>query len=472
MLKRRWKQVFVFTNLINDLFVFIVSAQLCKLLAPSLLKNGSIGEIPTDFLSLFILIYVLFSSVEGLYRGSYHISIARYTFGSFKTLLQTSLVIITILVFTKYENLERGDLVLFILTSSILIFISKLLLKKLNSIMQNYGYGVQRSLVIDPEHFSETLIKRLIYNPYLGYDIIGFVGKSKTYKTDLNKYNLDELPSVLTSEKIETLFIPSTDLFLNGYQPLIEIIKKTKVKVKVLSRMTELILQHAGIYELVGVSLSDSNLTSRYMNYKAFLKRLFDIVIGSLIVVILSPLLLITSIAIFIESGYPIFYQQQRTAIKGGKIFYCYKFRSMSRNADFINLSVENTIDEDFIFNKPKDDNRVTSIGKFIRKFSIDELPQLINVIKGDMSLVGPRPIAINDWKKIKYPEEFWSTIKHRMDVKPGMTGLWQVNGRNETTFDEMIMLDLYYAENHSLLFDLELLYRTIPVVLFGKGAW
>ncbi len=472
MLKRRWKQVFVFTNLINDLFVFIVSAQLCKLLAPSLLKNGSIGEIPIDFLSLFILIYILFSSVEGLYRGSYHISIARYTFGSFKTLLQTSLVIVTILVFTKYENLERGDLVLFILTSSILIFISKLLLKKLNSIMQNYGYGVQRSLVIDPEHFSETLMKRLIYNPYLGYDIIGFVGKSKNYKTDLNKYNLNELQTVLNSEKIETLFIPSTDLLLNGYQKLLKHTKDSNLNIKVLSPTSELLLKHSGIFDLVGVTFYDSSFDSKYSVIKKYLKRVFDIIGSSILLLILSPLFIVVSLLILVESGWPIIYKQKRASFKGGVVFEFIKFRSMVSDAEQLREEMDELNESDGVLFKMKKDPRITKLGKFIRKFSIDELPQLINVLKGEMSLVGPRPLPIIDMEKMNFSNEFWQAIKRRSNVKPGMTGLWQVYGRSNIKSNEMILLDLYYVENYSVLFDLEIIYQTIPVVVFGKGAW
>jgi lipopolysaccharide/colanic/teichoic acid biosynthesis glycosyltransferase len=114
----------------------------------------------------------------------------------------------------------------------------------------------------------------------------------------------------------------------------------------------------------------------------------------------------------------------------------------------------------------------MTSVGRFIRRFSIDELPQLINVIKGDMSLVGPRPLPINDFNRADERSEFWEYVKARDKVKPGITGLWQISGRSIVGFKEMVWLDLYYVENQSLLFDLEILFETIPVVLFGKGAY
>lgn len=119
-----------------------------------------------------------------------------------------------------------------------------------------------------------------------------------------------------------------------------------------------------------------------------------------------------------------------------------------------------------------KNDPRVTRLGKFIRRYSIDELPQMFNVLKGDMSLVGPRPLPVEDFEKLEEPAEFWDAIRGRASVKPGITGLWQISGRSNVGFREMVLLDFYYIENQSLLFDLEILLATIPVVLFGRGAY
>jgi lipopolysaccharide/colanic/teichoic acid biosynthesis glycosyltransferase len=119
-----------------------------------------------------------------------------------------------------------------------------------------------------------------------------------------------------------------------------------------------------------------------------------------------------------------------------------------------------------------KDDPRVTNVGRFIRRFSIDELPQLINVLKGDMSLVGPRPLPVADFQRINVDDELGGYFRQRARVKPGMTGLWQVSGRSELGFRDMVLLDLYYIEHQSLLFDFEILAQTVPVVVLGKGAY
>ncbi|MDA0986434.1 MAG: exopolysaccharide biosynthesis polyprenyl glycosylphosphotransferase [Bacteroidetes bacterium] len=472
MLKRRWKQVFISVNIINDIFVFIISAVLCEALTPYLLNNGSTGIIRNDFLILFISTYLFFSSVEGIYRGSYNISVARYCFGAFKTLMQTSLVIITMMVFIKFYSIEREELVIFILISSILIFTSKVILKSLNHLMQDFGFGMQKSLVIDPIHFSKPLIERLINNPYLGYEIIGLVGKTTTEKTDLKYFKLSQLSEIVKTEKINTLFIPSTDLFLNGYKSLEPLTKKSSLKIKILSPNSELILRHSGIHDLVGVTMNEPYPENKFIKFKNILKRIFDFFGSLLLIIILSPVLIITSLAIIFESGYPVIYKQKRSSVKNGKIFDFYKFRSMIKNAEDERSELDNLNESSGLLFKIKKDPRVTNLGKIIRKFSIDELPQLINVLKGEMSLVGPRPFPIKDIDNLNFPEEFWDSINRRSTVKPGMTGLWQVYGRSEIKFDEMILLDLYYVENYSVLFDLEIIYQTIPVVVFGKGAW
>ena len=158
--------------------------------------------------------------------------------------------------------------------------------------------------------------------------------------------------------------------------------------------------------------------------------------------------------------------------MKNGKEFNFFKFRSMVNGAEELKCTLMGNNESDGALFKIKNDPRVTRVGKIIRKSSIDELPQLLNVLKGDMSLVGPRPLPLADFNRAQETPSFWHAIKDRDSVKPGMTGLWQISGRSEIKFKEMILLDLYYVENYSLLFDIEILFETISVVLFRRGAY
>jgi lipopolysaccharide/colanic/teichoic acid biosynthesis glycosyltransferase len=186
----------------------------------------------------------------------------------------------------------------------------------------------------------------------------------------------------------------------------------------------------------------------------------------------LCPLFIIIVIAILIEDGYPIFFSQRRALIDGDEGFNLLKFRSMTKDAESRQKELYELNQRSGGLFLLEEDPRLTKVGKFLRSHSLDELPQMISVLKGEMSLVGPRPLSIEDLKTIAPENLLGGYYVRRAKAKPGMTGLWQISGRREVEFREMIMLDLYYIENQSPVFDLEILFATIPVVLFGKGAY
>ena len=196
------------------------------------------------------------------------------------------------------------------------------------------------------------------------------------------------------------------------------------------------------------------------------LKRAFDLVASSLIILALSPLFLVTALCISLESSGPVFYFQERVG-RNGRTFRFYKFRSMVVNADTLkeNLAARNESSDGVLF-KMKEDPRITRVGRFIRKYSIDELPQLFNVLRGDMSLVGPRPARPAEVGQYTLEQ------RKRLHVLPGITCLWQVSGRSEIPFTGQVQLDLEYIKSTSIMKDLLILLQTIPAVLTGKGAY
>ncbi|WP_242862119.1 sugar transferase [Clostridium intestinale] len=194
-------------------------------------------------------------------------------------------------------------------------------------------------------------------------------------------------------------------------------------------------------------------------------KRIFDVVSSTLLLIILSPLFLILIILVKLDSKGPVFFGHKRIGYKGETISV-YKFRSMVQNAEEVlrNFTPEQKAEFEKNF-KLDDDPRVTKIGAFLRKTSLDELPQLINIIKGDMSVVGPRPIVQKEVVKYgKYADKLFS-------VKPGLTGFWQANGRSDTTYDERVQMDMYYIDNRSTLLDIKILFKTVIAVIRKEGA-
>ena len=194
-------------------------------------------------------------------------------------------------------------------------------------------------------------------------------------------------------------------------------------------------------------------------------KRIFDIVASLVGIILLSPLFIITFLIIKLDSPGPIFFSQKRNGLKG-KVFDMYKFRSMVPDAEQQLKELEQKNEVSGHMFKMKDDPRITRVGKMIRKTSIDELPQLFNVLKGDMSIVGPRPPIVREVQKY----DPWHSL--RLSVKPGLTGLWQVSGRNDIGFEEMIRLDLKYIRERGFRYDLKIILKTIPVLLGDSKAF
>jgi exopolysaccharide biosynthesis polyprenyl glycosylphosphotransferase len=235
-------------------------------------------------------------------------------------------------------------------------------------------------------------------------------------------------------------------------------------------------MPHKTSIEQIGVLPMVTLFCEPLSDAERIIKRVSDIVIAALVITITSPVWLVISLLVKMGSRGPVLFRQERVGMDG-RIFLCYKFRTMHSDADE-NLhreAYEKNIagigeanagsDDKPVFGKVKNDPRVTGMGKFLRRSSLDELPQLLNVLTGDMSVVGPRP-------PIPYEVEAYELWhRRRLDMKPGITGLWQVSGRNRLSFDEMVRIDIYYIENWSLWLDLKIILLTLPAVLRGDGA-
>ena len=196
-----------------------------------------------------------------------------------------------------------------------------------------------------------------------------------------------------------------------------------------------------------------------------FIKRVLDVCLSAILLILLAPIFLITALAIKIDNPGPAFYKQIRVG-KWGRPFVMYKFRSMIMGADKMKDQLLGQNESGGIIFKMKQDPRITGVGRIVRKLSIDELPQFWNVLKGDMSLVGPRPPVPREVDEYDYAD------RRRLDAIPGITCIWQVSGRSEIDFKGQVRLDVQYIENQSFWGDIKLLFKTIPAVLLGKGAY
>ena len=218
-------------------------------------------------------------------------------------------------------------------------------------------------------------------------------------------------------------------------------------------------------YDVNETVMVRKQMTVKKRIFYNFIKRMTDILLSVTCLIFTSPILLFTAMAIVLEDGYPIFFCQMRIG-KNGKPFKMIKLRSMQKNAESLLAELSEAEKKEFARNyKLKKDPRITRVGRFIRRTSIDELPQFWNVIRGDMSLVGPRPPLLAE------RESYGASLEKILSVRPGITGFWQVHGRSETNFSERIQMNEYYVEHRGIILDLKILLATIWVVCLGRGA-
>ena len=218
------------------------------------------------------------------------------------------------------------------------------------------------------------------------------------------------------------------------------------------------------IYALENTEVSNENILKRQSPYR-YIKRFMDVILATIALVVLSPIFLIIAIAIKIESKGPVFFKHARIG-KNGKIIKLYKFRSMVINAEELIKSFTPEQMKEYKENyKLTNDPRITKIGKFLRKTSLDELPQLLNIIKGDLSIIGPRPVVTDELKK------YGANTEKFLSVTPGLTGYWAANGRSCTTYEQRMQMELYYIDNLSLKMDVKVFFKTIEAVIKKEGA-
>jgi exopolysaccharide biosynthesis polyprenyl glycosylphosphotransferase len=274
----------------------------------------------------------------------------------------------------------------------------------------------------------------------------------------------DELRALIERTGAECVFVASSAIASEDMRPIAEAVRLSGVEVRITATLPEVLASRLSVQPLGGItalSLRPVRLTGTQM----VAKLTFDILLAGLLLIVLAPLLAAIALAIRTTSPGPVLFRQQRVGLRG-RPFTMLKFRTMGLGADAMVDDLRAARGVDDVMFKLADDPRVTRVGRFLRRYSLDELPQLLNVVRGEMSLVGPRPPLPEEVTRYE-PWQF-----DRLEVPPGITGLWQVSGRADLSFDDCVRLDVFYIENWSLAYDLYILGRTIPILLSSRGAY
>ena len=316
--------------------------------------------------------------------------------------------------------------------------------------------GVRRRAILVGEQELRDSLRRAIGRGRSGidYEFVGVVAPEE----------LRRLPTILREERPDELIVSSVGLDDEDLLDLVEEAHRCGVKVRIAPTTAELLTQRGEYVPGQGVPLFELR-PPVFGGLDWAAKRVFDIVVSSAMILLASPAWLLFALAVKLDSPGPVFYRDRRVGL-GEREFGMFKFRSMYVDANLRQAGLEAANEASGPLFKIKDDPRVTKIGRFLRRYSIDEMPQVLNVLRGEMSLVGPRPLPLRDYVQL----EDWH--RKRYLVLPGMTGLWQVSGRIDLSFDDLVRLDFYYLENWSIWLDISILAKTLPAVLARRGAY
>lgn len=373
------------------------------------------------------------------------------------------LIFFFVLFIIHMTNFSRIVLFLFYALNILYKVLSVILIRSCLNSIRKKGYNRKHIILVGYSRAAEGYIDRILMNPSWGYNVVGIIDDEVSKDTVYHKVpiigRVDELQELIAANDLDEIVIT---LGLKDYhmlEKIVAICEKSGVHTKFIPDYNHIIPTRPFIEDVQGLPVINIRRVPLSVLYNRFFKRSVDLIFGLLALILFSPIMLVVAIGVRISSKGSVVYKQTRVGLHN-RTFEMYKFRSMVEQTDGTDKTQWTT----------SDDPRVTKFGKFIRKMSLDELPQLINVLKGDMSLVGPRP------ERPYYVDKFKEEIPRYMikhQVRPGMTGWAQVNGyRGDTSIEKRIEYDLYYIENWNMLFDIKILFKTLFRGFFNKNAY
>lgn len=366
----------------------------------------------------------------------------------------------------RYPATSRLTFIITWFTATVFVIAGRALVQLIATTLHKRGIGVERVLVVGGNNLGRIIMQSLASRAHLGYQVIGFVDDDRA--GDFGRFRhlggLDDVERLADVDKIDQVIVALPAASHAAILRIVDHCRQGQVSFKLVPDLYEMSLSRVDVDTVSGIPLIGLKDVS-IVGWNAITKRAIDIAVSAFALAALSPIMLVIALLIKIESRGPIMYRHTRIG-KSRQPFTMYKFRSMRQDADKQRAALLEQQSGDNRLFKDRRDPRITRVGAVIRRWSLDEFPQFWNVLVGDMSVVGPRPQIPPEVANY----EDWHY--KRLAVSPGLTGLWQVSGRSELTFDEMVIYDIYYIENWSLGLDFRILLRTAPAVLQGRGAF
>jgi exopolysaccharide biosynthesis polyprenyl glycosylphosphotransferase len=386
-----------------------------------------------------------------------------------KSAFLTGLILSTFVFLFRMGFVSRIFFVFFMMFGSVFLIVERIAVFLIMHYARKRGYNHRRLLIVGTGRRAASIIDKINCHPEWGFKLVGAVNDDPSRKVKMENGTkiigtIDDFKEILQKDAIDQVIFVVPRSRLSYIENAVNICETLGIKATIAVDLFDLKIAKSNPTELDGIPLITFETTVA-KEWQLLIKRGVDVVLSGLSLLIFAPFLIIISILIKLTSSGPIIYKQHRLGLSGRK-FELYKFRTMYLGAQQV-LSKVNDVREmdkpDFVKKKIQ---WITPVGRILRKFSLDELPQLFNVFVGHMSLIGPRPTV---------PDEvalYESWQRRRFSMKPGITCLWQIRGRNKIGFEEWMKMDLEYLDNWSLRLDFKILIKTIPVVLFGTGAY
>jgi exopolysaccharide biosynthesis polyprenyl glycosylphosphotransferase len=429
----------------------------------------------TDYLKIYPLVLIIWSVLFFSYN-SYHshrtIPLTKEALTTIRVVAGGNVLLATLAYLLPLRQLSRSWFVLFSVLAAVLLVAEKILVRVIARWVRSKGLNYRTVLIVGTGRRATEIARLITGHKYWGYKILGFVSDGHRLSNGWARYriwgNVPDLKRILENheiaEPIDEVVFAVTRKKLDEMKQIFLMCEELGIRTRVAMNFFNNRVARLEIEELEGVPFLTFTTTPSNETQLA-LKRALDIAVSLLLLAISVPMVGIAALAIKLSSPGSIFFKQKRIGLNG-RMFTLYKFRTMIEDAHARREEVAHLNEMNGPVFKSKSDPRVTPVGRWMRRFSLDELPQLWNVLKGDMSLVGPRP---------PIPEEvqlYHRWHRRRLSMKPGLTCLWQISGRNSIQdFDHWMKLDLQYIDNWSPSLDLKILLRTIPAVLSGRGA-
>jgi exopolysaccharide biosynthesis polyprenyl glycosylphosphotransferase len=427
-----------------------------------------------EYLKIYPLVLVIWSVLLFTYH-SYHshrtIPLRREALTILRVVIVGNVILATIAYLLPLQYLSRAWFILFAILSALFLLAEKVMLRVIARYVRSKGLNYRTVLIVGTGRRATEIASMIENHKYWGFKILGFVSDGHHLSNGWARYRIfgsvPDLKRILesgqTSEPIDEIVFAVTRKKLDEMKQIFLMCEELGIRTRVAMNFFQNRVARIELEELEGVPFLTFTTTPSNETQLAA-KRLIDVAVSMLLLVVALPVIVLAALAIKLSSPGSVLFKQERIGLNG-RIFTLYKFRTMIEDAHQRRHEVSHLNEMTGPVFKARSDPRITPVGRLLRKFSLDELPQLWNVLKGDMSLVGPRP---------PIPEEVASYHRwhrRRLSMKPGLTCLWQVSGRNDIDFDRWMQMDLQYIDNWSPSLDLKILLRTIPAVLLGRGA-